>query len=116
MRREHRLRRRVDFAAVYRSGKVEGNRLLVVRARPREQGPARFGFAVGKAVGGAVVRNRVKRRLRAACDTLPVAEGLDIVIGARAAAANADYAALRQSLLTLLRRAGALDGAAEEHR
>ncbi len=115
MRRERRLRRRADFAAVYRSGRVEGNRLLVVRVRPGPEGPARFGFAVSKVVGGAVVRNRIKRRLRAACDTLRVAEGLDIVVGARVTAANADYAGLRQSLATLLRRAGALNGAAQEH-
>jgi len=101
---------------VYRTGKVEGNRLLVVRARPGEGGVTRFGFAVGKVVGGAVVRNRIKRRLRAACDTLRIVEGLDIVIGARRTAAEADYAALRHSLATLLGRAGALRGPSQESR
>jgi len=109
MRRERRLRRRVDFAAAYRSGKVEGNRLLVVRVRPNGHEVTRFGFAVGKVVGGSVVRNRVKRRLRAASDSLRVVEGLDIVIGARRAAATADFRALRQSLLRLLTRTGALN-------
>lgn len=108
MRRERRLRRRADFAAAYRSGKVEGNRLLVVRVRPNGHDVTRFGFAVGKVVGGAVVRNRIKRRLRAAADSLHVIEGADIVIGARRTAATADFAALRQSLSTLLTRAGAL--------
>ncbi len=108
MRRDRRLRRRGDFAAAYRSGKVEGSRLLVVRVRPNGQPKTRFGFVAGKVVGGAVVRNRVKRRLRAACEDLKIVEGLDIVVGARRPAAEADFASLRRSLVTLLDRAHAL--------
>ena len=108
MRRDRRLRRRADFAAAYRSGKVEGSRLLVVRVRPNGGPKTRFGFVAGKVVGGAVVRNKVKRRLRAACEGLQIVEGLDIVIGARRTAAEADYAALHRSLVTLLTKAKAL--------
>ncbi|MFI6148339.1 ribonuclease P protein component [Streptomyces sp. NPDC051109] len=71
---ENRLRRREDFASAVRRGKRAGRPLLVVHLRtsgatdPHEPGEidpsTRAGFVVSKAVGGAVVRNRVKRRLR----------------------------------------------------
>ncbi|WP_437083412.1 ribonuclease P protein component [Streptomyces sp. enrichment culture] len=71
---DNRLRRREDFASAVRRGRRAGRSLLVVHLRtsgatdPHEPGetvpPTRAGFVVSKAVGGAVVRNRVKRRLR----------------------------------------------------
>ncbi|MCH6161442.1 ribonuclease P protein component [Streptomyces marispadix] len=72
---ENRLRRREDFAVAVRRGRRAGRPLLVVHLRsdssssdPHEAGgdasPARAGFVVSKAVGNAVVRNRVRRRLR----------------------------------------------------
>ncbi|MFF5447485.1 ribonuclease P protein component [Streptomyces sp. NPDC012888] len=71
---DHRLRRREDFANAVRRGRRAGRPLLVVHLRtsgttdPHGPGemlpPTRAGFVVSKAVGGAVVRNRVKRRLR----------------------------------------------------
>jgi ribonuclease P protein component len=109
MRREQRLRRRRDFAEAYRAGKVQGDRLLVVRVRPNGGELTRFGFVAGKAVGGAVVRNLVKRRLRAAARGLSTKAGLDVVIGARKAAAAAPYTELERALAKLLERAGALD-------
>lgn len=112
MHREQRLRRRKDFAAAYRDGTTAGNRLLVVRVRPNGGETARFGFVAGKAVGGAVVRNLVKRRLREAARSATVRPGLDIVIGARKAAAEATYNELERALGALLRRTGAWDEAA----
>jgi ribonuclease P protein component len=108
MRKEQRLRRRKDFAAVYRQGRVQGNQLLVLRVRPNESDVTRFGFVAGKAVGGAVVRNRVKRRLREAVRSIETKPGLDIVIGARKSSAEADYRKLRQALLALMKRTDVL--------
>ena len=73
MKRRHRLSRSRDFDAVYRRGVSVATRYLVLYSFPREEdtdGPARLGLAVSRQVGGAVVRNRVKRRLRAAFDEL----------------------------------------------
>lgn len=69
--------------------------------------PARVGFSVSKRVGGAVVRNRVKRRLREAVRVRLTSfhPGWDIVISARPAAANADYATLDAELGGLIERA-----------
>src|SRR4029078_12292504 len=101
MQRERRLRRRKDFAAAYRRGRVYGNHLLVLRVVPHDGDAARFGCVVGKVVGGAVVRNRVKRRLRAAAQSIDAAPGVDIVIGARKTTSTATYYALHTALASL---------------
>ena len=65
---ESRMRRRADFAVAVRRGSRAGRRLLtghlLVRGDDGDQ-PPRVGFVVSKAVGKAVVRNKVRRRLRA---------------------------------------------------
>ncbi len=66
MNRRHRLSRSRDFDAVYRRGRSVSTRVLVLHWFEREddgEGP-RLGLAVPRAVGTAVVRNRVKRQLR----------------------------------------------------
>ena len=66
----------------------------------------RFGFIVSKAVGNAVVRNTVRRRLKAVCHEAltDVAPGRDVVIRALTPAAGADFATLRAEVLRCLRR------------
>jgi ribonuclease P protein component len=67
--RRHRLSRSRDFDAVYRHGRSVSTRYLVLYWFAREDevaAGARLGLAVPKAVGTAVVRNRIKRRLREA--------------------------------------------------
>jgi ribonuclease P protein component len=59
-----RLRHRADFLAAARGAKAQAT-AFVLQARARgDTAPARFGFTVSKKVGGAVERNRVRRRLR----------------------------------------------------
>ena len=69
--------------------------------------PPRVGFVVSKAVGGAVVRNTVKRRLRALVAgqlaTLP--QGVDLVVRANPAAASASFTQLSDALIPLLHKA-----------
>jgi ribonuclease P protein component len=77
MKRRHRLSRSGDFDAVYRQGRSTATRYLVLYSFPRDEaegnGP-RLGLAVSRQLGGAVERNRLKRRLRAAFEE--VVEGL----------------------------------------
>jgi ribonuclease P protein component len=82
--------------------------VLVLRALPNGQQTSRFGFTAGQALGNAVVRNRIKRRLREAARSLPVAAGWDLVINSRRGAPEADYWQLRADLERLLARAGVL--------
>jgi ribonuclease P protein component len=66
----------------------------------------RFGFIVSKQVGSAVVRNTVRRRLKAVCAaSLPdVRPGTDVVIRALPTSAGADFAQLRAEVVRCLRR------------
>jgi ribonuclease P protein component len=72
-----------------------------------EEPPARIGFSVSRRVGNAVVRNRVKRRLREIVRKRlsHVAPGWDIVITARATAAEAEYGALEEDVRETFTRA-----------
>ncbi len=112
----HRLRTSADFVAAVRGGRRAGTRTLVVHAvRQESDGPARVGFVVAKSVGGAVVRNRTKRRLRALMrGLLPlVSAGSVVVVRANPAAATAATAVLERDLRSALARAGGAAGALE---
>jgi len=86
-RKRRRLSRSGDFERVYREGRSHASRYLVVYSFPRadDAGPPRLGVSVGRKLGGAVQRNRVKRLLReafwGAADSL--SPGHDFVIVAR---------------------------------
>ena len=87
--RRRRLSRSGEFDRVYREGTSHANRFLVVYSFPRpeeSEGKPRLGVSVGRKVGGAVQRNRIKRALREAFwsleDELP--QGHDFVLVARA--------------------------------
>jgi len=71
---------------------------------------SRLAYVIPKRVGKAVTRNRVRRRLREALRSLPLAEGYDVVVSARPEAGAATFQALRQELVLLLGRARLLNG------
>jgi ribonuclease P protein component len=106
--RELRLRENRRFQAVYRRGRSWADRFLVVHALPRAEPERRFGFVVGKKVGKAVQRNRVRRRLREGCRALvaQVPSGVEVIVVARAAAAEASLEELTAGMRTLFQRAG----------
>ena len=88
MERRHRLSRSRDFDAVYRQGRSVSTRSLTRHWFTRDDdadGAARVGLAIPRAVGSAVVRNRLKRQLRAVwsevADEAP--RGCDYVLVAR---------------------------------
>jgi ribonuclease P protein component len=87
LKRRHRLSRSRDFDAVYRHGRSTATRYLVLYAFPREDGDhgPRLGLAVSRQLGGAVERNRIKRRLRAAFEQIEaeLPAGNDYVLIAR---------------------------------
>ena len=89
MQRRNRLSRSRDFDAVYRQGRSASTRFLVLYWFPRPDDgdltEPRLGLAVPRSVGGAVVRNRVKRQLRETWQELAgaAAPGHDYVLVAR---------------------------------
>jgi ribonuclease P protein component len=106
VQRDRRLRDNREFQHVYATGGSWPHPLCIMRAAPNGLDRSRFGFVVSKKVGGAVVRNRVKRRLREATRLMTWAEGYDVVVIARAAAIDASWADLNEALVRLQRRAG----------
>ncbi|MCB0916005.1 MAG: ribonuclease P protein component [Actinobacteria bacterium] len=106
--KDRRLRSAGEISAVTRGGRRAGSPTLVVHALPVSSGHrARFGLAVGKAVGGSVVRHRVARRLRAIlAGQLPQwdAQGADVVVRALPRAATATSRELGSDLLKCQRR------------
>ena len=106
-----RLKLSRDFARVRSEGRAVRGGLLIVGVLPVIEEPAfRVGLVTSKRVGGAVVRNRVRRRLREIVRRHQHAlrSGIWLVVIARPAAASATSAALEDEWLRLLRRASIL--------
>jgi len=102
--RKERLTKTSQFAAVYEGGKSRADSFLVLKAIPNGLDVTRCGFTVSKRIGNAVVRNRVKRRLRVCLQQMSVEEGWDIVFIARAGISIADYRTIQKSVQGLLKR------------
>lgn len=106
-----RLRRRADFLRVAAAKRRCVTPGLVLQVRRRGDGGApRVGFTASRKVGNAVVRNRARRRLRAAVDRLLpgcAAAGHDYVLIARAATPERRFEALLRDLEKALERCGA---------
>ena len=100
------LKRPVDFARVHRQGKYLSHPLLVLKNLPNGLTYSRWGVAAGKKLGTAVVRNRIKRRLREILRQVTLGTGKDIVIIARSGARAADFGDLRQAVVILLEKGG----------
>ncbi len=97
--------RRGEFDAVYRAGKRRSSSHFTVFFRANELPQSRFGFSIKKALGGAVVRNRMRRRLReiVRCHRQEIAAGWDIVIHPKSSVMHAEFATLTADLLRLLK-------------
>ncbi len=101
---ERRLTTR-QFQEVYQDGSVHPGRLLVLRTLPRDEGPSRWGFAIGKKlVRSAPGRAKWRRRLRTVVADMTDSQG-DCVITMRQAGLRATLPALQSELTDLVSKA-----------
>jgi ribonuclease P protein component len=105
MKRKERLTKPEQYTLVYDEGSTQADRYLVLKYTPNQLEFSRYGISVSKRVGGAVVRNRVKRILREILRLTPLRPGWDIILIARSPAAGSDYNQLKKSAVSLLSRA-----------
>ena len=110
MKRQYRLRRPTHFVRVRRNGVHHDGALLSISVAPARQRISRCGIVVGRRLGGAVIRNRIKRRIR---EALRIHYGFikphyDIVVIARSRSlATLPFGRIVDVLTSLLQRANA---------
>jgi len=107
-KKNYRLRKNRDFQTVYRQGRYFASPDIVIYCKQQESNQSsRIGFAVVRKTGGAVQRNRLRRRLREVVrlnsSELPLM-GCDIIVMARPEAANKTFTELSHTFLILCQR------------
>jgi len=108
--RPNRLTRGAEYKAVVRRGRrCAAAHTVTYVVTSADERAARFGFIVSKQVGSAVVRNTVRRRLKAVCrqELANVQLGADVVIRALPSAATAEFSELRDEVQRCLARRAA---------
>ena len=109
------LKKNSDFRRLYARGKSSVNPYMVVYCRRNRTGENRLGYTVSTKLGGAVTRNRVRRRLReiVRLRSPQMRSGWDIVVVARMRCVGAEYAKMDEAFLKACRALGLLKEAVE---
>lgn len=110
MSKNESLKNNRDFRSVYDKGKSFANRFLVMFYIRNETGVSRVGFSVTKKLGNAIVRNKVKRRMKESyrLHSHKFKKGYDIVFLSRVKAKSANYKEIESALLHLGKLGGLL--------
>lgn len=89
---------------MYRTGRRRASRQFTVFVAPNGRTESRMGMSVARALGGAVARNRIRRRVREILRLhwREIPSGWDIVVHPRASVAGAEFGVLRAELMGLL--------------
>lgn len=111
MRKAYRVKSEKDFQKVFQEGKSKANRQFVVYKLPKkEQKHFRVGISVGTKLGNAVMRNRIKRRIRHALMDLDKEKTfdheVDFIVIARNPVKEMTFSEIKQSLTHVLSLAG----------
>ena len=104
-RRDEHIRRRIEFEATYSNGAKINSRWMTLFVRPNGLAFPRLGVAATRKIGGAVVRNRAKRRARELFRLHKPQAGVDIVIIPRREFAEVPFASVVRDFGVLLERA-----------
>jgi len=106
MRAEVTVKENYEFRRIYRKGRSAVSPCMVVYCQKNRQGRSRLGVTVSTKLGHAVVRNRVRRRLREIyrLNRDHMVPGYDVIVVARTRAAAAPYRRLEREYLSLLNK------------
>lgn len=104
------IRKDKEFRYVYQRGKSFANKYLVIYIMKNKSKENRFGISVSKKIGKAIVRNKVKRRIREAyrlnIDEYLNGESYDIIFIARNPSKDCSYKDIEKSVINLVKKAG----------
>jgi ribonuclease P protein component len=106
--KENRLKKDKDFERVHKEGKFSSYKFLAVKVAENDLKVSRFGFLVGiKVSKKAVVRNKVKRRLRESVRMKldRIKSGFDVVVIVRPEIAEESYVKIDEAVIEVLKRA-----------
>lgn len=108
MKRCYSLKRNKEFRRAYRQGKAVVSHILVLIHSSSRQPNVKIGLSVTKKIGSAVVRNRVKRRLREAVTPLlpEIRPGCRLIFIARSPILDASFKDIESTVRRLLKKAG----------
>lgn len=112
LQKRYRLAKRADFSRIYRVGKSAANMQFVVYHKTNKQTERfRVGVSASKKLGGAVVRNRVRRLVKEAVrlNADKIASNRDIIVIVRRPVIDLRFKEVEKSLLHAFRRAGVLE-------
>lgn len=105
------MRKAEEFSTVFDRGRSVADRTMVLHWLAKNDGPTRVGFCVGRKIGSAVRRNRIKRLLREGWRQLSAKTEtpVDLVFVARSGGVQLSLTEWMDAMQFLLRRAGILD-------
>jgi ribonuclease P protein component len=111
VQRQYRLAKREDFSRVYRLGRSAANRQFVVYAMANKRNEKiRVGVSASKKLGGAVVRNRLRRMIKEIVrhHIDEIIRGYDLIVIVRGPAVQMTYQEMEKSLLHAIKRSNLL--------
>jgi len=119
MNKESKIRKNDEFQRIFKTARWVSGRWATIHYRNGERKRSRWGIVISKRIGGAVVRNKVRRRLREICANLDAAliKKVDLVVVGRKGIEKANYWDLQNDLEQVCRRAKLIEeGVAKKNR
>ena len=105
---KNRLTSTTEFRRVRRTGKSYAHPLVLLVASATNGEQSRYGVTASRSIGGAVKRNRAKRRMRAAIQAAELSPGWDLILVARPGLDEVPWPELEKAIQSLLKQAGVI--------